>query len=218
VRVLCVIPAHDEAASIGGVVAALRAEGFPVLAVDDGSLDATAERAAAAGASVLRLERNRGKGAALREGFARASAEGYDAVIALDADGQHDPRDAPKLVRAAERRRLDVAIGCRMHAPGPMPAVRYWTNVLMSLMITCAAGAAVRDSQCGFRLVRARVLRAVRLSEEAFGIESELILKAGKKGFRVGEVDIRTIYGGQRSRIRIWRDTLRFFRLWVENL
>src|SRR2546430_5504732 len=98
--VLCVVPCYGAAGTVGGVVAGVRAQGLAVVVVDDGSTDDSRARAEAAGATVLRHPANHGKGAALQTGFAWAAAHGADAVVTLDADGQHDPAELPRLLAA----------------------------------------------------------------------------------------------------------------------
>ncbi len=212
------IPALDEEATIGALVEGLRAVGLDVLVVDDGSRDATAERAARAGAEVLRLPENRVKGAALRAGLARALREGYDAALALDADLQHDPREAPRFLAAHARTGADVLIGRRRGAG--MPLVRRATNALLSLALTLASGKRLRDTQCGYRLLARRALeRLSGLTSEQFEIESEIVLRAAAAKLSIREVPISTIYRpGRTSRIRPLRDTWRFLRLLARAL
>jgi glycosyltransferase involved in cell wall biosynthesis len=124
-RVLALIPAYNEAPHITSVVAGALAY-LPVLVVDDGSTDDTAARAKASGAAVLRQMPNQGKGAALRAGFRQAIHEGYDAVLPLDADGQHDPTEIPKFLRAYNAGRADLIIGKRDFSQ--MPPIRRLAN------------------------------------------------------------------------------------------
>ena len=128
-RLLAVIPAYNEGAAVGEVVKAIRAQGIPVLVVDDGSSDQTASRAAEAGAKVIEQGENRGKGAALQAGFRHALDESFDAVITLDADGQHDPAEMPRFVEAYRRGEHDLIIGARNF--DDMPWTRYTTNILL---------------------------------------------------------------------------------------
>jgi glycosyltransferase involved in cell wall biosynthesis len=214
VRALALIPAYDEAATIEAVVAGVRAAGLDALVVDDGSRDATGALAAGAGARVLRHERNRGKGAALASGFAWALERGYDAVLTLDADLQHDPREAPRFLERAARGPWDVLCGTRMRRRRGMPFVRWATNACMSNLISLVAGVRLTDTQCGYKLLTRRALALVPLEAERFDVESEILLRAAEAGLRIGEVPVATIYReGRRSRIRPLRDTLRFLRL-----
>lgn len=186
--------------------------GSPVLLVDDGSSDATAEVARRCGIRVERHTVNRGKGVALRTGFAVATREGAGAVITMDADGQHAPEEAARFVRAW-RDGAHVVVGNRMEATANMPWLRERTNRFTSNVISRLAGARIPDSQNGYRLFDAAVLRAVRLESERYDLESEILIKAGRMGFRIAAVPITTIYGDQVSSIHPMQDTLRFVRL-----
>jgi len=208
------IPAYNEAHRIAEVVARSLAACPHVLVVDDGSSDGTAALAEREGAVVIRHGRNQGKGQALRTGFAAAWERGFDAAITLDADGQHEPEDIPRFVaEAASDPRIGIVLGCRMSGTLGMPFVRLYTNRLTSAVVSAFAGQRIADSQCGFRLIRREVLQSVRLRTSRFDTESELLIEAGRKGWRIAEVPIRTIYGSERSKINALFDTLRFLRL-----
>jgi glycosyltransferase involved in cell wall biosynthesis len=211
VKLLAVIPAHREERFVGDVVRRTRAHVGDVLVVDDGSPDATGERAREAGARVVRVEPNRGKGNALRLGFAAAVREGYDGVVQLDADGQHAPEELPALVAAAAE--ADVVVGTRPRKGTPMPWLRRQVNASCSALVSMVTGARLRDVHSGYRLIRRRVLEAVRCRSSGFDFEIEFLLRAARAGFRVRHVPVRTIYGAQESHIDPWKDTLKFLRI-----
>lgn len=183
---------------------------FPVLVVDDGSIDATAEKARSAGAEILKLRQNGGKGAAMRRGFDWFLGRGFAAVILMDADGQHDPQDLWAFLSALESG-ADFVIGNRMSDLRGMSPVRRITNRVMSALLSKRAGIDVPDTQCGYRAVTREAIRDMRLTVSRFEIESEMILLAGEMGLEVRSVPVRTIYGTEKSRIRPIRDTVRFF-------
>ncbi len=114
-RGIAIVPAHNEAGAIGGVIAEIRAfdPGLDVVVIDDGSSDATAELAAAAGAAVVRLPFNLGIGGAVQTGFMYALRHGYDVAVRLDGDGQHDPTELPKLIAPVLRGEADIVVGSR---------------------------------------------------------------------------------------------------------
>jgi glycosyltransferase involved in cell wall biosynthesis len=203
--IVAVVPAHDEAPRIGAVVAEARRH-LAVLVVDDGSSDATADRAREAGAEVLEQRPNQGKGAALRSGFRRALAEGAEAILTLDADGQHDPAEIPRFVEAwsAAARpedRPDLVIGARNFRS--MPPVRRLSNVLGGKAFSWAVGCDVPDNQSGYRLVSRRLAEATLASDEpGFAFEVEQITTCIRLGGRIAWVPIRTIYAGAPSHIR----------------
>jgi glycosyltransferase involved in cell wall biosynthesis len=173
--------------------------------VDDGSRDATAEVARQFGARVISFAGNRGKGHALIAGF--EALPGYDAVIALDADGQHPPACVPSFVAAAEAG-ADVVLGRRVFG-GDMPAMRRFANAFSSHWTTALAGQRISDSQCGYRLYRRAVLDRVPVTPGRYEVESEMAVRAARLGFRVAEVEIPTVYGEEKSGIRLTRDVPR---------
>jgi len=211
VKVACVIPAYNEEQAIAGVVAGCRACALPVYVVDDGSSDATAERARAAGAEVVVHETNLGKGRALADGMARAAADGFEAAVFLDADGQHDPAELPAFVEAAEAG-ADLVLGCR-RLDAAMPFVRRMTNRFQSWLLSRIAGQRLSDTQSGYRLVRVEIWPQVRPESGGFAAESEMLVKAARAGARIAEVPIRTIYLDGRSHIRPVRDAWQFLTL-----
>jgi glycosyltransferase involved in cell wall biosynthesis len=188
-----------------------------VLVVDDGSRDGSGDLAGAAGFRVVRHPGNRGKGAALNTGYRAALDLGAESVVTLDADGQHHPEWIPRLVSALTPE-TDIVIGSRMTDPGPMPLIRVLTNRFMSSVLSGLARQRILDTQSGFRIVRRRVLEAVPLVTERFETESELLIRAGRKGFRIAEVPIPAVYGDEKSKIRPLADTWRWVKmLWASR-
>jgi glycosyltransferase involved in cell wall biosynthesis len=198
--ILALIPAHDEGPRVGAVVREA-ARHLPVLVVDDGSSDDTAGVATEAGATVIVQRPNRGKGAALRTGFARAIADGYDAVVTLDADGQHDPTEIPRFVDAFAAGRPDLIVGRRDFRR--MPPVRRLSNEIGGRAFSWSVGRAIPDNQSGYRLVGARLMAALESSDEdGFAFEVEMITTCVREGWPIAWVPIRTIYAGEPSHIR----------------
>jgi glycosyltransferase involved in cell wall biosynthesis len=208
-----IVPAYGEEARIGEVVAGIRRHCPQVVVVDDGSGDRTAAAAEQAGATVLRHAVNQGKGAALNTGFQYAREGGYDFVITMDADGQHDPDDIPAFLDAYRRTGVPVLIGNRMDAAGAMPLVRRLTNRFMSRLLSRRMGQAVPDTQNGYRLYRCDVLPRMPTESQRFAAESEVLLELAACGVPMGSVPTKVIYRDERSKIRPVRDTLRFFRM-----
>ena len=213
VRCRVLIPAFREAGRIGIVVRGVRSLDLPVLVVDDGSPDATATEAEAAGADVVRHSRNRGKGAAIATGLAHLEGMSLDCVVTLDADGQHLAADIPSFLDAFRRDRPAAIVGNRMDRPVGMPLVRRLTNFYMSWLLSRRMGQRVPDTQCGFRLYRADVLRLLVGGDERFAAESEVLLRISAAGHRIASVPIRVIYRDEKSKIRPIRDTIRFWRM-----
>jgi glycosyltransferase involved in cell wall biosynthesis len=193
------------------VAAEVGADG--VLVIDDGSTDGSGEAAAAAGYTVIRHAENRGKGAALRTGFAAALERGARWVVTLDADGQHDPAEIPRFVAAAARGEHQLLVGTRMGDTRQMPPLRIFANRLTSTIISALAGQRIEDSQSGYRMIAAEVLRTVPLEFDRYEAESEILVRAARAGFSIGAVPVRTIYGEETSAIHPLVDSLRFVRL-----
>ena len=207
--VAALIPAYNEAPTIGDVVRGVRPFVSRVLVVDDGSTDGTAGEARTAGAHVIAHTGNLGKGHAVRTGLAHLLASDTTHVLMLDGDMQHLPHEAPRLVDAARTTDADVVFGVRQFDPAGMPASRYHTNRIGSRALSSFVGIAVDDTQCGFRIFRADILRKMRLSARGYEIETEMLIKLRRLGGRVTSVPVSAVYNGRRSKLRPIRDTTR---------
>ena len=207
-RVAALIPAYQAAATVGEVILRLQALAAPpeILVVDDGSRDGTAGVARQLGARVHAFAGNRGKGHALLAGFALLRS-GFDTVATLDADGQHPPECLPDFVRAAEAG-ADLVLGRRARTPD-MPASRRFANAFSSGWATGLAGQRVSDSQCGYRLHGRALLERTPLTPGRYEVETELVVRAARLGFRLAEVEIPTVYGEAKSQIHTLRDVPR---------
>ena len=210
-RVLVIIPALNAERSVAAVVRDCKTVVSDVLVVDDGSADRTAEVAGEAGAQVVSHPVNRGKGAALKTGFAYALEHGFDAVLTLDADGQHLAREIPKFFAAREETGADLIIGGRAHLFGQMLPRRRFANRFSARCIAFASHTDVTDSQSGFRLYSAQLLRAIRLRGEGFDMESEVIVQAGQRKFKILSIpiDLGFVDGQSTSHYKPLVDTIR---------
>lgn len=210
-RLVALIPALNAATTIADVVTATLAELQPALVIDDGSTDGTGDAARAAGALLLRHEVNRGKGAALKTGFRWALENGFDGVITLDADGQHLPAEIPKFIRARETSRADLIIGGRAHLFAQMLPRRRMANRFSARSISMVSRALITDSQSGFRFYSAELLRTIPLRTNGFDLESEVIVRAGRRGIAIETISIELgfVNGVTTSHYRPLKDTLR---------
>jgi glycosyltransferase involved in cell wall biosynthesis len=210
-RVVAVIPALNAAGFIAGIVKGTKKQLDAVVVVDDGSRDGTGDLAREAGATVLRHDVNRGKGGALKTGFAWALANGFDAVITLDADGQHLSTDIPKFIAARQETGADLIIGGRSHLFAQMLPRRRLANRFSAWTISHVSGSRVTDSQSGFRLYSALLLRALELRTDGFDLESEVIVRAGKRRFKIVTIpiDLGFVDGLSTSHYKPLKDTLR---------
>lgn len=210
-RFCAVVPAYREAKRIADVVRRIREHAPDVIVVDDGSDDDTAAEAEKAGAVVLRHTANQGKGAALHTGFQYAREHGYEVLVTLDADGQHDPAELPKFLEAYRRTGIPVLVGNRRAGLERMPFVRRCTNLFMSRLLSRMMGQYVADTQCGYRLYRCDILPLVSAGSRRFAAESEILLRLAQRGVRMDSVRVSTIYGDETSKIHPAADTIRFF-------
>ena len=209
---IAVIPCFNEAASIGRVVMAVRKYLPHVTVVDDGSADVTAANAQSAGAGVLRLPKNSGKGAALRHGWQHAHKLGFQWVLMLDGDGQHDADEIPRFLACAERTGAALVVGNRMNNSAAMPFLRRQVNRWMSWKISQLTGRELPDTQCGFRLTHLETLLQLPLHANRFEIESAMLAAFLAAGEKVEFVPIRTLYDCGASHINPLTDTFRWLR------
>lgn len=207
------MPAYQEERNVAGVVRRTLRIATHVVVIDDGSSDRTAEKAAAAGAKILRHAQNKGKGAALHTGFRHARDHGFEFLITMDADGQHAPDDISRFIETYMRTSLPVLIGNRMDNPATMPLIRRWTNRFMSWYLSRVMKQYVADTQCGFRLYRCDILPLEAPDSTGYAAESEILLQLAARGIRMDSVPITVIYQDEVSKIHPVSDTLRFIRM-----
>ncbi len=209
--IIALIPAYQEAGRIRAVVEAAAVH-LPVIVVDDGSTDDTAAQAEIAGADVIRQVPNQGKGAALRAGFRRALDAGAEAVVTLDADGQHDADEIPSFLARFAADRPELIVGKRSFAE--MPPVRRLSNTLGGLVFSAAVGRHIPDNQSGYRLIGRGLMRVLLDSKESgFEFEVEMIARCIALGLPIAWVPIRTIYDGEPSHIRASQHLANFLRV-----
>jgi glycosyltransferase involved in cell wall biosynthesis len=193
-KTLVVMPAFNEEASVGAVVAEVREKlpGVDCLVVDDGSADATSERARNAGAAVATLPFNLGVGGAMRLGFRYALENGYHNVVQIDADGQHDPSGVPALL--AELESADIVLGARFAGEGDYDArgPRRWAMRLFATTISRIAHTTLTDTTSGFRASgpRAVALFARHYPAEYLGDTLESLVIASRSGLRIRQVAV----------------------------
>ena len=209
--VVVLIPALNAARSIGPLIAEAKQHVERVLVVDDGSSDGTGDVARAQGAMVIRHDVNRGKGGALKTGFAWALEQQLDGVITLDADGQHLPRQIPLFIEHRRTTGADLIIGGRAHLFDGMLPRRRMANRFSAWAVAKASRTNIQDSQSGYRFYSSRMLREIPLRSEGFDLETEVIIRAGVRGLRVEQIpiDLGFVDGLSTSHFKPLLDTLR---------
>ncbi len=210
--VAVLIPALDCAATIAAVVGAARQHLESVLVVDDGSSDATAANAAAAGAEVLRHPVTRGKGAALRDGMHWLAARGATHVLTMDGDGQHLGSELHALLTASAAAPRALIVGARRIGDQEVTALRRFGNRFADRWVEIACGVRLPDSQSGFRIYPLADTLRLGARAERFAFETEVLIRAARAGLPIVSVPVATYYPPPAARLshyRPWRDTLR---------
>lgn len=221
-RTLAVVPALDERGKIGQVVSGLRGGLVAgVVVVDDGSSDGTGQEAEAAGASVIRHEKTRGVGAAIRSGIDHARAQGFDVVVVFSGDNQHDPADLPRLLGPIHEEGFDLVQGSRrlggLRAPniGWFRRFATWSYALLFRLLT---GVPITDATNGGRAFRLRLFEdgGIDLWQpwlDSYELEPYLLYKAVRGGYRVKEVPITVVYHDRgTTKMKAIRDWWRILR------
>ena len=194
-KVVAVIPAYNEERFIGSVVLRARRYADTVVVVDDGSTDATADIAHAAGATVVRHEHNQGKGVALNTGFDRARELDPDVVVTLDADGQHLPEELTLVAAPILQGRADIVVGSRyLEKRCSVPLHRIWGHQVFNFVTNQVSGVCLTDSQSGFRAFSPQALDTISFHSNGFSVESEMQLLAHEHHLRMQEVPITIHY------------------------
>ncbi len=188
---IVIIPAHNESKTIANVISKIKLYTPNILVVDDGSQDQTALQAQNAGAQVLRHRVNLGKGAALKTGCEYALQHGAKNIIALDADGQHDPKEIPHFWKALQNH--DIVFGTRK-VPDTMPRVLRFGNRFISSFLKTLYGMNIQDTQCGYRAFTADAYQKIKWDALDYYVETEMIIRAGKQKLTHTMIPIQTIY------------------------
>ncbi len=217
-NICIIIPVYNEAQTIGSLIDSVRRKSHDVIVINDGSTDQTGAIAEEKGAIVIHHEQRSGKGYSLRKGFAYALEHGYDGVITMDGDGQHDVEDLGQFIKVANEHQISIVTGNRMNNSKVMPFIRSCTNKFMSWLISMACKQSIKDTQCGFRYIGRGVLEKLDLTCQDFEIETEILMQACKNGFKVYSVSVKTIYCDEKSKINPFKDTIRFFSYFIKEI
>ena len=212
------IPVYNESKTIGSLVAALKTKGLSVVVIDDGSTDSSGMVAKEQGAYVITHLKKQGKGSSLQRGFAYILEKKYDGVVMMDGDGQHAVEDLDLFLTGARMHPDCLLVGNRMHHSKNMPRVRFFTNTIMSYLISFVCGQKIPDTQCGYRYLPYDILQNLQLKSCDFEIESEILTQSCRKGYKVISIPVKTIYQGEESYIHPFKDTIRFLNYFVKEI
>jgi glycosyltransferase involved in cell wall biosynthesis len=211
-----IIPAYNAESSLQELISRIRRslESPRIIVINDGSTDRTGDIADSARVHSLNHENNRGKGAALQTGFdfVKNFTE-IDFVFTVDADLQHRPEDIPDFIRAQQRTNADIVIGWRKRTGTGMPVHRIASNTLTSTFVSIKTRRRIKDSQCGFRMIRRNVLENIHLNSTGYEAETEFLIKAAKQCYKIEFVPIKTVYGNEKSHMTNWTTTVNFIKV-----
>ena len=218
--VCILIPVYNAEKTILAVVRECLEHGLPVAVVDDGSTDNTSVLLSGLPVTLLRHQLNRGKGAALKTGFAWAIESGFDAVVTIDADGQHEVSAIPLLIAFAQSDNWGILIASRHSQFVQMAGLRKFWNRIGVWCIWKRTGFEITDSQSGFRCYSREVFKNVSLKSNGYDLEMEILLKAWKSGFTVGSLPIaaRVADGRATSHYRPFKDTVSICMTFLRNM
>ena len=213
-QTVAVIPAYHDEKHIGDIVRRTGQQLDHMLVIDDGSNDGTTQRARDAGAEVIVHNQNRGKGEAIKTGLRHCLARNVTWVILLDSDGQHLPEEIERFLSAAAYATQPMLfVGNRMDNASAMPFIRRVVNRYMSRRISHLCGQRIPDTQCGFRMLHQQLIPELLGGGDRFDYDTEVLIIASRKRYRIEPVPITTVYSDQVSNIHPVRDAFRFFKL-----
>ena len=184
-----------------------------VVVVDDGSKDRTLQICKDRKVIALSNETNGGKGSALKKGFKYMVENNIEFFLTIDSDLQHDVKFIPEFIKKYEETKADIIVGDRLGDTTTMPIERVFSNRTTSFIVSQLAKCKIPDSQSGYRLIKTKVVENITLISDKFEMESEILIKAGRKGFKIESIPISALYEGAHSSISVFRDTYRFIRL-----
>jgi glycosyltransferase involved in cell wall biosynthesis len=218
-NVAVLIPAYNAAEYLpelfGRTAAILPKEN--IFLVDDGSHDETKGISERFGVNVISHRSNFGKGAALQTGFDAILKKKIEAIVTMDADLQHQPEDIPRFMEMFDRTKCDVIIGNRLHNKKGMPVHRMLSNTITTGLVRIRTGAAIEDSQSGFRFITRSVLERIKLQATGFEAETEFLIKASSFGASFGSIPIETIYAGEKSNMTHLQTTINFIKILLKR-
>ena len=217
-QTVVVIPTYNNAATVGNVITEVLGYDLPVIVVNDGSTDATAEILNRfTGIQIISYLKNKGKGHALNKGLQAAESAGYRYAITLDSDGQHFAHDIPVFLKAIEEHPDSLLIGARNLASDNMPGKNTFANKFSNFWFRLETGIKLADTQSGYRLYPLQKLKGIRLFTRKYEFELEIIVRAAWRNVRVANVPIEVYYPPQEERVSHFRPFHDFTRISILN-
>ena len=214
-KLIAIIPAFNEESTIGDVIKATSCYVNEILVISDGSTDHTTDVAKTAGATVIDNIVNRGLGKTIKRGYAEAIKRGADIIVQIDADGQYDPKEIPKLIQPILDNRADLVLGSRLeNLKYEMPWLKKQGNKAFTWLLRRLTGADINDGQTGFRATRKEVFETVEIQGD-FTYTQEMIVKTAKEGWRIANVPIN-FYQRSAGESRLMSGPLSYaWRAWI---
>ena len=199
--IIACIPAYNEERNIAKTIRNVAKFVNQVIVCDDGSTDNTVSEAENTGAYVIKLQKNAGKGAALKEIFKFAKSSNIDIMITIDADGQFIPEEIPLLLKPIIEKKSDIVVGYRFDDKTEMPKYRKIGNKFLDKITNLAEDIGVRDTQSGFRSYSKKAIETINFNTDGFGADSEILIDATQKKLKISEEKVTVIYntGGRTS-------------------
>jgi len=214
-KVCAVIPFYNENDFLFDVVSETLNFVDKVIAVNDGSSDGSEKTINnLEQVQVISLNHNYGKGYALQVGFNESIKQNFDIAITLDADKQHNPAFIPEFI--SQLNYFDIVIGNRLNDTKNMPVQRILSNKITSSLLTIKTRQKILDSQCGYRGYKAELLKIVKSYSYGYEAESEMIISAARSGFKIGFVNISTIYGNEKSKMNSVKAIFGFIKVFFK--
>lgn len=211
-KICAIIPFYNEKHFILNVILESLKYVNKIIAVNDGSEDGSEKLIQnLENVTLLNYKTNYGKGKALQSGFDECLKNDFEFIVTMDGDNQHDPKYIPDIIDKLTD--FDVAIGDRLSKMKSMPLPRIFSNKITSFLMSLKTGQNIQDSQCGFRAYKKEVLQSVRTISSGYEAESEILIYAARKGFKIGFVHIPTIYGDEKSKMNPVKAILGFIKV-----
>ncbi|MBS3166761.1 glycosyltransferase family 2 protein [Candidatus Woesearchaeota archaeon] len=216
-KTIAIIPAYNEEKHIKKVILNVRKYVDCVLAINDGSKDKTIKEIKKTKCEFIDFKENKGKGNAMKAGIEYAISNKFDVLVFIDADGQHDASEIPKLISEIKKG-YDIIIGRRKKRHSSMPLIRRVSNFIASSLVSLVIRQDIRDVQSGYRAISVSKLKGLKFVSQRYDIEAEMLIKLARNKAKIKEVIVKTIYADETSTVHLIKDTYQFFRMLFKGI